>query len=225
MDVDVNVPSLPWDDVHGPARAVVYGLIGSQDAELARSLHDEGWKGHRLRPLGLTSPQFRGAPRKSGVYTTSRNGSLWFGSPVPEIAAALVAGLAGQAEIIWGTARLKVRGFALDFDVPSDAGVAEFATATPVILKDERRYLLPGDEGYIERLQHNLEHKADVLGLPRPRHLRLLEAGPRRRFTVRGAPRIGARLRVGMDADARFAQALRSWGLGLDTVQGFGWVR
>ncbi|ARQ70730.1 CRISPR-associated endoribonuclease Cas6 [Streptomyces marincola] len=225
VDVDADVPSLPWDDVHGPARAVAYGVIGSQDAALARALHDNGWKGHRLRPVGLTSPLFKGAPRRNGVYTTSRNGSLWFGSPVPEIAAALVSGLAERSEIVWGAARLGVRGVALDFDAPPDGGVAEFETVTPVILKDESRYLLPGDEGYVERLQHNLEHKADVLGLPRPRRLRLLESGPRRRFTVRGAPRIGARVRVGLEADARFTEALRSWGLGLDTVQGFGWIR
>ncbi|MGD9482799.1 CRISPR-associated endoribonuclease Cas6 [Streptomyces sp. TRM70308] len=225
VDVDADVPSLPWEDVHGPARAVVYGLLGSQDAELARSLHDGGWKGQPLKPLGLTSPQFKGAPRRNGVYTTSRQGSLWFGSPVPKIAGTLIAALASSSEIVWGSARLGIRGFAVDAGMPVTDGPVELETATPVIVKHESRYVLPGDAHYVERLQHNLTHKADVLGLPAPTGLQVLDAGPRRRFTVRGAPRIGAQVRVAMDADARFVDGLRSWGLGLDTVQGFGWVR
>jgi CRISPR-associated endoribonuclease Cas6 len=225
VDVETDATSLRWEDVHGPARAVVYGLLGDEDAGLARSLHDEGWRGHPLRPVGLTSPQFRGAPRKNGVYTTSRDGSVWFGSPVPEIAATLLKALAGRTEIVWGAARLKVRGFALDIGAAPAGGVVELETATPVVIKHENRYVLPGETQFLSGLQHNLAHKADVLGLPTPRSLRLLEAGPRRRFTVRGAPRIGARVRVAMEADARFVEALRSWGLGLDTVQGFGWIR
>jgi CRISPR-associated endoribonuclease Cas6 len=98
------------------------------------------------------------------------------------------------------------------------------ATATPVVVRQDGRDLLPGDDHYLERVTHNLAHKADVLGLPAPRGVRVLEAGPRRRFAVRGAPRIGARVRLGMEADARFVDALRSWGVGLDTIQGFGWV-
>lgn len=225
VDITTDVPSLPWEDVHGPARAVVYDLLASQDADLARSLHDEGWKGQPLKPLGLTSPQFKGALRKKGVYTTSRDGSVWFGSPAPEIASVLVAALASRTELVWGRAQLKIRGLAVDVVPPAAHGPVELDTATPVVVKHESRYLLPGDDHYLLRLQHNLTHKADVLGLPAPANLRVLEAGPRRRFTVRGAPRIGAQVRVGMDADGRFVDALRSWGLGLDTVQGFGWIR
>ncbi len=226
VDVSASAPSLRWEDVHGPARAVVYGLLGSQDAGLAKSLHDDGWKGHGLRPLGVTSPQFKGAPRKSGVYTTSPEGSVWFGSPVPEIAAVLVRALASRSEIVWGAARLRVRGFTLDVAEPAAGGdQMVLETATPVIVKRESRYLLPGEPFFEERLLHNLAHKADVLGLPAPSGVRVLEAGPRRRFTVRGAPRIGAQVRVALDADPRLVDALRSWGLGLDTVQGFGWVR
>ncbi|QNA72128.1 CRISPR-associated endoribonuclease Cas6 [Streptomyces sp. So13.3] len=225
VDVSADTPSLRWEDVHGPARAVVYGLLGSQDPVLAQSLHDEGWRGHPLKPLGVTSPQFRGAPNKRGVYTTSSQGSVWFGSPVPEIAAVLVAALASRTEIVWGATRLRVRGFAVDFDAPSTSGPVEMATATPVVVKHDGRDLLPGDDHFVERLEHNLVHKADVLGLPAPHGLRVLEAGPRRRFTVQGAPRIGAQVRVSMEADARFVDAVRSWGLGLDTIQGFGWIR
>ncbi|MFD8628605.1 CRISPR-associated endoribonuclease Cas6 [Streptomyces hygroscopicus] len=225
VDVEPDRPSLRWEEVHGPARAVMYELLGSHDAAMAQSLHDEGWRGKPLKPLGMTSPQFKGAPRKNGVYTTSSDGSVWLGSPVPEIAAALVASLASRAEIVWGSARLKVRGFNVDVSGEFSDGPVELSTATPVVVKHESRYLLPGDDRYLDRLQHNLAHKADVLGLPAPHGLRVLEAGPRRRFTVRGAPRIGAQVRVAMEADARYVDALRSWGLGLDTVQGFGWIR
>ncbi|GAA2110126.1 hypothetical protein GCM10009802_06910 [Streptomyces synnematoformans] len=159
------------------------------------------------------------------MYTTSDSGSVWFGSPVPEIASALVASLAGRDELVWGGARLRVRGFALEGAAAVVEGEVELATATPVIVRHEGRELLPGDEWFVERLLHNLVHKADVLGLPAPRGLRVLEAGPRRRFAVGGAPRIGAQVRVALDADARFVAALRSWGLGLDTLQGFGWIR
>ncbi|GAB2769835.1 CRISPR-associated endoribonuclease Cas6 [Streptomyces daliensis] len=225
VHVDTESPSLSWEDVHGPARAVVYGLLGSQDAALARSLHDNGWGGHSLKPLGLTSPQFKGARKKAGVYTTSRDGAVWFGSPVPEIAAALVASLAARTELVWGATRLRVRGLTVDVAAPHSGEEVELTSATPVVVKHESRYLLPGEANYVERLEHNLAHKADVLGLPAPRGLQVLEAGPRRRFTVRGSPRIGACVRIRMEADARFVDALRSWGLGLDTVQGFGWIR
>ncbi|MDT0475669.1 CRISPR-associated endoribonuclease Cas6 [Streptomyces sp. DSM 41014] len=225
VDVVADVASVAWDHVHGPARGVLYELLGSQDAALARSLHDEGWKGQSLKPLGMTAPQFKRAPRKRGVYTTSAEGSVWLGSPVPEIAAVLVAALASRTEIVWGPARLKVRGFSLDIGVVGVDGPVELESAAPVVVKHESRYLLPGDDHYVARLQHNLAHKADLLGLPAPSGLRVLESGPRRRFTVRGAPRIGARVRVGMESDGRFVDALRSWGLGLDTVQGFGWIR
>ncbi len=203
----------------------MYGLLESRDAALARALHDEGWRGHPLKPVGVGGPQFVGARRKRGVYTTSQDGSVWFGSPVPEIASVLVAALAGREEIVWGATRLRIRGFTVDLAAPAVDGPVELESATPVVLKHEGRDLLPGDEHYLARLQHNLAHKADVLGLPAPSGLRMLEAGPRRRFAVEGAPRIGARVRIAMEADARFVDALRCWGLGLDTMQGFGWIR
>lgn len=225
VDVGADVRSLRWEEVHGPARAVAYELLGSQDTELARSLHDVGWEGSPLKPLGLSSPQFWRAPRRRGVYTTSRQGALWFGSPIPRIAGALMAGLATRTEIRWGSATLRIRGIGVDVGPPAADGEVELVSATPVVVKHEDRYLLPGEAWYVERLQHNLAHKADVLGLPAPRDVRVIEAGPRRRFTVRGTPRLGAVVRVRMTADARFVEALRSWGMGLDTVQGFGWIR
>ncbi|MGW1839148.1 CRISPR-associated endoribonuclease Cas6 [Streptomyces sp. NPDC002067] len=214
-----------WEDLHGAARGVVYGLLSGQDASLARSLHDEGWRGHPLKPVGVSGPRFARAPRKKSVFTTSPEGAIWFGSPVPEIASVLVTALASCREINWGTTRLRVRGLAVDVAPPPADGPVELETATPVVVRYEDRELLPGDEHYEERLAHNLTRKADVLGLPAPRGLRVLKAGPKRRFAVRGAPRTGACVRIGMEADARFVEALRSWGIGLDTIQGFGWVR
>ncbi|MEU0805512.1 CRISPR-associated endoribonuclease Cas6 [Streptomyces sp. NPDC005970] len=225
VDVDVDAPSLRWEDVHGPARGVAYELIGSQDAALGRVLHDEGWGGSPLKPVGLTSPQFKGAPRKAGVYTTSRDGAIWFGSPVPRIASVLIAALAARQELQWGEATLRIRGINIDVPPPVAGGEVELVTATPVVIKHESRYLLPEDRLFLDRLQHNLDRKADLLELPAPQDLQVMDSGPRRRFTVRGAPRIGAVVRLRMTADARFVEAIRSWGLGLDTVQGFGWIR
>jgi hypothetical protein len=42
VDVSAGKPTLDWRDVHGPARAVLYGLIGAKEPDLARQLHDEG---------------------------------------------------------------------------------------------------------------------------------------------------------------------------------------
>jgi CRISPR-associated endoribonuclease Cas6 len=225
VDVEANVPSLQWKDVHGPARGVLYSVLRAANAELSSELHDAGWAGQPLKPLGLTSPQFRGAPKRAGVYTTSKDGSVWFGSPIPEIASALLTGLSTRRELTWGPATLRIRGFTVDVDALPASDEVELSTATPVIVKHESRYLLPSDKYYVERLWHNLRHKADVLGLPAPGPLRVMEEGAKRRFMVRGSPRIGAQVRVALSADPRLVDALRSWGLGLDTVQGFGWVR
>lgn len=110
VDVAAERPELDWDDVFGPARAVVYDVLRSHDAELATQLHDHGWVGHPLRPFGVSCPQFRGARRVRGRYTTSRDGSVWLGSPVPTIAGALVAGLAGRRQLRWDRTPLTVTG-------------------------------------------------------------------------------------------------------------------
>jgi CRISPR-associated endoribonuclease Cas6 len=225
VDVTPDTQEMRWEDLHGAARGVVYGVLSSHDASLAAELHDRGWAGQPLKPVGVSAPCFTGARRKKGVYGTSAEGAVWFGSPVPEIASALITALSSCKEIAWGATRLRVRGLAIDVAPALENGWLELETLTPVVVRYDGRDLLPGDEHFEERLAHNLVHKADVLGLPAPRGLRVLEAGPRRRFTVRGAPKIGARVRVGMEADARFVEALRSWGLGLDTIQGFGWIR
>jgi hypothetical protein len=72
---------------------------------------------------------------------------------------------------------------------------------------------------------HNTRHKADVLGLPSHVDIDVLASGPFRTFGVTGAPRSGATIRARVAAAPSLLDALYSWGLGLSTNQGFGWLR
>ncbi|MET7639234.1 CRISPR-associated endoribonuclease Cas6 [Streptomyces sp. NPDC005438] len=225
VDVGTDVPTLRWEDVHGPARGVMYELLAGQDPMLAKSLHENGPGSGGTGPLGVAIPQFRGAASRNGVYTTSQDGSIWMGSPIPEIAGNLVSAISARREIRWGAALLKIKGFAVDMPLSSTEKTFELITATPVVLRDGARYLLPDDDRYTECLRENLERKADFLGLPPPLDVGVVAAGPRRRMVVKGTLRVGARLRVRVEADPRLVEALRSWGLGMDTIQGFGWIR
>jgi CRISPR-associated endoribonuclease Cas6 len=225
VDVAASAPTMAWSDVHGPARGVIYDLLKGQDPELATELHDGGWQGHSLRPLGMSPPLFAGTKNRKGVYTTSEHGSLWFGSPVPKIAGSLLAALAGRAEIRWGHTALTVRGVQLDPAPDHAAGKATFESVSPIIVKHENRYLLPDDAHYTERLTHNLRHKADALGLPSQVEVEVLASGQRRRFDVQKALRIGATARIQITAAPALLDALYDWGLGLNNVQAFGWVR
>ena len=216
---------MDWRDVHGPARAFVYALVRASDSELARQLHDEGWLGSTLRPVGISPPLFVGASRQHGVYTTSTNGSIWLGSPVPQIAAAMLKGLAGREEVRWGAARLIVRGTELEWSPDYGIGQADFVSVSPVLVKKESRFLMPDDVGYAERLTHNLRHKADLLGIPNDVGVEVLDAGPRRVFDAAGTKRVGANVRLQVTAAPALLSALYEWGVGLNTVQGFGWLR
>jgi CRISPR/Cas system endoribonuclease Cas6 (RAMP superfamily) len=53
----------------------------------------------------------------------------------------------------------------------------------------------------------------------------VLDAGPRRVFDVAGAKRVGANARLRINAAPVLLDALYDWGLGLNNVQGFGWVK
>jgi CRISPR-associated endoribonuclease Cas6 len=225
VDVAAGESAVAWRDVHGPARAVLYGLIGESQPGLAQELHDAGWRGSTLRPAGISPPVFRGAAARHGSYTTSADGSLWLGSPVAEIATALMKGLAGRKELRWGPLGLAVRGVELEAPPDHRQGRAEFATISPVLVKHDSRFLLPGDALYADMLRRNIRHKADVLGLPGDADVEVLDAGPRRGFEVGGARRIGATVRLRIAAAPALLDALYEWGLGLCTVQGFGWVR
>jgi CRISPR-associated endoribonuclease Cas6 len=225
VDVAAVGADVAWRDVHGPARALLYGLIRENDPELAQELHDSGWQGSTLRPLGISPPMFVGAAPRHGAYTTSGQGSFWLGTPVPVIAAVLLKGLAGRKELRWGGLGLQVRGVELEGPPDHRSGWSEFTTVSPVLVKKDGRFLMPGDDGYLDRLTHNLRHKADVLGLPNEIGVDVIEAGPRRGFEVSGAMRIGATVRARVESCPALLDALYDWGLGLATVQGFGWVR
>lgn len=224
VDVSAAKATLDWRDVHGPARAVLYALVGAKEPELAQQLHDEGWQGSTLRPMGISPPMFIGAVQRHGVYTTSGAGSLWLGSPVPRIAAALLKTISELQELRWGSACLTVLGVALEWAPDHSSGSVVFQTVSPVLVKRDSRFLLPGDDGFTERLEHNLRHKADVLGLASDVSVELLDAGPRRVFDVGGAKRVGANARLRITAAPVLLDALYDWGLGLNNVQGFGWV-
>jgi CRISPR-associated endoribonuclease Cas6 len=225
LDVAADRPELAWHHVHGPARGVVYKLLTEQDSQLATELHDSGWSGHPLRPVGISPPLFTGAKPRQGAYTTSSTGSVWLGSPVPRIAGCLLAALAGRKELQWGAATLSIRGVQLDSTPDHSSGVAVFQTVSPVVIKHDDRYLLPGEPHFTDRMLHNIRHKADVLGLPNDVQVEVLEAGPRRRFDVAKAMRIGASVKMRVEGAPSLLDAVYDWGLGLCSIQGFGWVR
>jgi CRISPR-associated endoribonuclease Cas6 len=226
VDVSATTSELAWEDVFSPARAVAYDLIAGSDPALATQLHDHGWDGHSLRPIGVSSPMFRGAPRLKGRYTTSPYGSIWFGSPVPQIAAALLAGLAGRTSIRWGRAELTVKGVELE-QPPEQVAKGEITvtTTTPVLVKQDEKYLSPDHPGFADLLTHNLRHKADLLALPVEVETEVLDAGPMRRFRVGKAHRHGATVTARLAGDPALLTALHAWGLGLGNNQGFGWIR
>jgi len=216
---------LPWKCVHGVAHAVVYSVLGDHAPALATQLHDGGWAPNSPRPVGISPPVFVGARSKPRSYMMSSNGRIWFGSPVPLLAAALLAGVTSRRELRWGPVTLTVKGAQLEPTAgPESSTVLE--TRSPVLVKaKENRYLLPEDDEFVGVLLANIRHKADLLGLPGDADLAVLAAGPRRRFEVSGGIRIGATAKVRLDADPRLIGALREWGLGLSNIQGFGWVR
>ena len=55
--------------------------------------------------------------------------------------------------------------------------------------------------------------------------MRFSSAGPRRVFDVAGAKRVGATVRLRVIAAPALLERSYEWGLGLNTVQGFGWVK
>ncbi len=225
IDLAARHATLRWEDVFTPARAFAYELIRGNDPELAAELHGSGYAGKSLRPLGICSPQFRGARRSRGSYTTSPDGSLWLGSPVPRISSALLAGIAKRKSIRWATLDLAIKGVQLETTPDYQTGEAVFATRTPVLLKLDDRYLHPDHPQFVDRLSHNLRHKADVLGLPADNEIEVISAGPPRKFLVQKAPRHGSTAELRVRADPALLDAVYDWGLGLGTNQGFGWIR
>jgi CRISPR-associated endoribonuclease Cas6 len=203
----------------------VYSVLGGSSPELATQLHDHGWAQTMLRPVGVSPPVFIGARKKPHMYMMSGTGKIWFGSPIPVLAAALLAGIVSREQLRWGPITLTIKGAQLE-TLPAAESSSVLETRSPILLKAEgNRYLLPDDPGYAAALLANIRHKADLLGLSSDAELEVVAAGPRRRFEVSGGLRIGATAKIRLSADPRLTGALREWGLGLNNIQGFGWVR
>jgi len=173
----------------------------------------------------MSAPRFQGGRETPGGYLTSKSGALWFGSPVPDIAGALLKGIAGRRDIRWGAALLGVKGVALEPPPDFSSGEAVLSTMTPVLVKLDDRYIFPEHPRYAEVLVRNLAHKADVLGLPNQVDVEVLSAGSRRKFLVQRAPRHGCTIKARVSAAPALLDALYDWGLGVYTNQGFGWIR
>lgn len=226
VHVVVDDALIPWPDLHGPARGVLYTLLRSQDPELSAELHDKGWAGQSIKPIGISPPLFFSRKGDKEGLRIAGSGSIWVGSPVPRIASCLLAALAGCTEIRWGGARLTVRGVQLDPAPPScESGVADFSAISPILIKKDGRYLLPDEPEYVERLTHNLRHRADVLGLSSDVKVEVLDVGPRRLHDVQGKPRVGATATLRIQAAPESLQAFYDSGIGLNCVEGFGWLR
>lgn len=225
VDVAADKDVLDWDDVHGPARGVVYHLLRSQDPELATMLHDSGWQGHPLRPVAISPPLFRKTKPRKGLYTTSSEGEVWLGSPIPRIAGCLLAALAGVEKLRWGGVTLSIKGVRMVKTPGHSSGEAVFSSVSPVLVRHEGRYLMPDEPHFVERIVHNIRHKADMLGLPSDVQAEVLDAGPRRLFNVQKEKRVGATVKMRIAAAPALLDALYDWGLGVCSIQGFGWIR
>lgn len=222
VDITTQAAVIPWPDVHGPARAVAYGLIGSQNAGLARRLAAPR---PGIVPVGVCPPRFEGAPRRAGVYATSERGAIWFGSPLPIVSAALLAGIADHNDVQWGSVTCGIEGVHLEHAPPDhQSGRAIFETHTPVLIKHDSRYILPDHPRFPDELKTSLVKRADALGLPNDVELTIAHAGGKRLFDVQGKARIGATIRVCVSAAPVLLDALYVGGIGLSTNQGFGWI-
>lgn len=228
--VDVTAPSgtLAWQDVLGPCRGWFYGLLAEQVPALGAALHERGFGRAGMRPLGCSGPVFPRQRPSRGSFAVGGAGSIWLASPVQEIAASLAAALVERSEVRWGETRWPVRGVALEPAPDFSAGVVEWTTTTPVVLKGggrDNKFLLPDDTEYEARLAANLRRKAEALGLPAEAAVEVVKAGPRRLFRVDGSAWVGATLVARVEAPPDTLSAVWSWGLGMGNIMGFGWVR
>jgi CRISPR-associated endoribonuclease Cas6 len=228
--VDVTAPSgtLVWQDVLGPCRGWLYGLLAEQAPALGAALHERGFGAAGMRPLGCSGPVFARQRPSKGSYAVGGAGSIWVASPVREIGGSLAPALVALSEVHWGGARWTVRGVALEPTPDFSTGVVEWATTTPVVLKGggrDNKFLLPDDTEYEARLAANLRRKAEALGVPAEAAVEVVKAGPRRLFRVDGSAWVGATLVARVEAPPDTLSAAWNWGLGMGNIMGFGWVR
>jgi CRISPR-associated endoribonuclease Cas6 len=218
---------LDWNEVYTPARGLLYQIIGEQDPQMAAELHEHGWAGSRIRPLGCAPPSFVRPGRSDAGYRVGRTGSLRLGSPVPQIAGVLLAAMAGRRSIRWGSLELAVQGISPELAPDHSSGVAEFQSSTPILIAKDSRYLLPDaqQQDFTDGLTANLRHRADVLGLPNDVDVEVLSAGGKRSFRVDGRLRVGATARLRVQAAPLLLDACYDGGIGLLTTEGWGWLK
>ncbi|MBB0243217.1 CRISPR-associated endoribonuclease Cas6 [Streptomyces alkaliphilus] len=236
LSVTTTAGVIPWSEVLAPGRSLVYDVLGRQAADLGARLHDGGWGPHRMVPFGYSAPVFPRAPRKRGRYTAGGPGTIEIGSPLPEVLEPLARGLAGRELLDWGGVALRVTGLKAGEPPSFDSGRAVFRTATPVLMKGSGRddsgervtrqdWLLPGDPGWPEYVQRNLERKAETLGLKPDVQLEAVgRVGPKRSFPVGKGMKPGCTVEVTLSGDPELLAALWSWGLGQGNSAGFGWI-
>lgn len=228
VQIHTNVAKLPWEDVHGPGRGLVYAALGRHAPELGRQLHDDGI-GLGVRPFCFAPPRFPNAPRRRGAYMVGGEGMLVFASPLPEVMEALAADLAASQHVDWGDHRFDVVDVGVEHPPAFASGTATFTAVTPVVVKAHRsdRFLTPADEGFGERLRQVAVRKLDALGLPSSDFgVEVGWAGSVRQFRTsrRGSTRVGCRLDAKVSGAPEALSALRDAGLGQDSPAGFGMV-
>jgi CRISPR-associated endoribonuclease Cas6 len=193
---------------------------------LGQQLHDRGYGPYRLRPFGFCPPAFPRAKRAHGTYTIGGEGSLEFTTPLPEVLEALLKTLATTTELHWGPACLEVKRIDVQEPPPFKAGIAEFRTITPVIVRGDQRgtFLLPDDPTWPARVRSNLQRKAATLGLDPTVEVELAWTGRRRLYRIDGSARIGSPAVMEVLAAPETLAAIWSWGLGQGNSAGFGWI-
>ena len=156
--------------------AVVYDLLGSADAEYARSLHDDGYGGEGGRRFKLfTFSWLRGRGRVLGSTITYAPGQLtWLlSSPVDEFVQHLATGLLTTGTLKVGSASLPIQAVGT---LPSPLAAGEtrsilnrFTCLSPIVASVPRneghaRYLKPEDGAeFSEAIRRNLTHKYRLL--------------------------------------------------------------
>lgn len=235
LDVSTSAAEIPWDQVLRPGRGVCYDLLRSGAPELGIRLHQKGWGRHGMVPFGYSAPVFPHARRRRGVYAAGGRGFVELGSPVPEIAMAFAAALAGQRVIDWGGVALRVHGAQVMPSPPLGAR-ATFRAVTPAVMKgsgrDERgvrfsrqAWVMPGDPEYAVFMANSLRRKAETLDLdPEVSLERVTWAGPKRSFAVGDGVKPGAAVEVELSGSPPVLGAIRDWGLGQANSAGFGWI-
>ncbi|WP_418155848.1 CRISPR-associated endoribonuclease Cas6 [Actinoalloteichus caeruleus] len=239
--VTTTAPDIPWAEVLRPGRGIVYQMLGDNAPALGAELHSAGFGPHRLVPVGCGAPRFPRARRQRGRYAAGGEGTLEFGSPLPEVIEALAAGLAGARVLDWGGVALRVQNVV---SVPAPEfsdGSARLATTTPVVVKGppardaagarlrSQRWLLPGEPEWDVFFVRNLRRKAETLGLdPEISLTEVWRVGPKRSFAVGQGDTVGAKVGaavgVTLVGSPDTLAAVWSWGLGAANIAGFGAV-